>query len=834
MQTVRRLRQDFIPTHYDLSLNIDRQDRSFNGLVTLHGASSRDGQLSVHAKDLTIKSATLNGKRADFSSAEHDEIIIAHSEITDGAKQIVAIEFEGKITDQMHGMYPCYFKHDGQAKELIATQFESHHAREVFPCIDEPGAKATFDVTLTTEADITVLGNMPVKKQTRQDDKLVTTFEKTPVMSSYLLAWVFGEMHKKSATSKSGVEVNIWATPAQPDTSLDFALDIACRAIDFFNDYFGIAYPLPKSDHVALPDFTSGAMENWGLITYREVALLAEPGTVSISSKQRIATVICHELSHQWFGNLVTMEWWDNLWLNESFANLMEYVAVDALEPSWNIWFEFASYEVASAMRRDAIDGVQPVQIAVNHPDEINALFDPAIVYAKGSCLLHMLERYIGKEAFRNGLREYFKTHAYGNTEADDLWSALKSSSGKDVVGLMHAWISESGYPVVHVSPEGISQEQFFVGPHAPSSKTWPIPLGANTKELPELFNEASVPAKLDISVRLNTEVSSHFVTHYDEQSFSQIINEIETGKIEPLGRLQRLNEQVLLARGGVVSSATLITLLKAYKNETAESVWDVLAASLGELKKFVEHNQAAEDSLRALAGELARKNFDRLGWEQIDDEPDEDTKLRSTILGLMAYSENQDIIDKAFELYESVNLEELDAELRPLILSIVMRHSKDRSVFTNLLAAYQSTPAAETKLDICAGLTSTREENEISILLDAIKDPEVIKSQDAARWFVYLIRNRYGREQTWQWLQKNWEWVEKTFGGDKSYDDYPRYSASGLRTTQQLEEYKSFFAPMREEPSLTRAIDIGVREIEGRIELLERDTDDVVTALID
>ena len=431
MNSVRRLTPLFTPSHYALSLDIDRTGRSFQGTVTINGEST-DENIILHAKDLNIATATIDGQRADFQATTNDELVLTAPGLSTGA-HVVTVGFSGTITDQMHGMYPCYFDHDGQKKELIATQFESHHAREVFPCVDEPEAKATFDVTLTTEQGVTVLGNMPVSSQNEQEGRLVTSFERTPRMSSYLLAWAYGEMHRKTATTKSGVEVNIWATPAQKSESLEFALDIATRTIDFFDEYFGIPYPLPKSDHIALPDFSSGAMENWGLITYREIALLADPKTTSISAKRYIAMVVAHELSHQWFGNLVTMKWWNNLWLNESFANLMEYIAVDALHPEWNIWLDYSSSETIMALRRDALDGVQAVQTEVNHPDEISTLFDGAIVYAKGGRLLRMLQHYIGHEAFQTGLKSYFKKYAYQNTEGDDLWRELSAASGKDI-----------------------------------------------------------------------------------------------------------------------------------------------------------------------------------------------------------------------------------------------------------------------------------------------------------------------------------------------------------------------------------------------------------------
>lgn len=838
MQTVSHLIETFVPEHYQLSLDLDRPKRTFSGIITMNGMSlAGTNKIMVHAKDLDITSVTLDGKKAGFAFGENDELTITHADITEG-RHLVTIAFSGKITDAMHGLYPCYYDHDGEKKELLATQFESHHAREVFPCIDEPEAKATFDVILTTEKDATVLGNMPVTQQEVENDKLVTKFATTPRMSTYLLAWVTGELHKKTAVTKRGVEVNVWATPAQPARSLDFALDIATRTIDFFEEYFDTPYPLPKSDHVALPDFSAGAMENWGLVTYREVALLADPETTSVSSKHYVAMVVAHELSHQWFGNLVTMKWWNNLWLNESFATLMEYIAVDALHPEWNIWLDFATSESIMALRRDSLEGVQPVQVGVNHPDEISTLFDGAIVYAKGARLLRMLQQYIGHEAFQAGLKAYFATYKYGNTEGGDLWNALAAASGKDIAGFMNTWISQSGYPVVQVSQTGsdvaLTQQQFFVGPHEPSEKLWPVPLNASDAALPELFTtrETAVARTNNAPLRLNTGDSAHFITQYDAELLGRLIEDVKNGTSEPLDRLQLLHEQTLLARGGLLPSAQLIPLLDAYKNETKEAVWDIISLAAGELRKFVETDKEAENQLRRLSGRLARAQYERLGWKPQEDETESDTKLRATILGMMIYSEDEEVLETARELYEATPIEQLQPETRALIIGTAVRYSKNTKLIDDLLEKYQATTSAELQQDIASGLTSTRDTTVIGRLLGLITDDQIIRHQDVARWFVWLIRNREGRELAWSWVRDNWPWIKKTFGGDKSYDDYPRYSASGLVTKKQLKEYREFFTPLQNEPALARVIAIGIKEIEGRVELIERDGPAVCDAL--
>lgn len=837
MTSVNRLIDKFIPEHYALSLKLNETDHAFHGTVTIKGAVPESSdRITLHAKGLRIISASIDDSPASSDVGENDEVTFMADRLSPGDHS-VSIEFDAEITDHMHGLYPCYFMHDGKKKKLFATQFESHHAREVFPCIDEPAAKATFDLTLNTETGIEVLSNMPAVAQHTEKGRLVTSFDTTPRMSTYLLAFVTGEMQKKTAHTKDGVEVNVWATLAQPAESLDFSLDMSVRLIEYFDEYFGTPYPLPKCDHVALPDFSSGAMENWGLITYREVALLADPKTTGISSKQYIATVVAHELSHQWFGNLVTMEWWNDLWLNESFAEMMMYLSVDALEPSWNIWLDFNTDISIAALRRDAIDGVQPVKVDVRHPDEISTLFDGAIVYAKGGRLLRMIQYYIGDEDFRDGLRSYFAKYAYKNTVGDNLWEELSAASGKQITEIMNAWITQPGYPVVTLTRDNdsltLDQKQFYIGPHQDSGRQWPIPLDADDESIPALMEEAVVQFKISDAIRLNRKDASHFITNYDDRSRAALIKKIANGELDAIGRIQLLNEATLLTRGGVTGSESLIPLVKAYEHETSEQVWGMISLALAELRKFIEDDKAAEDALRRFSGQLAATQYDRLGWEKRPGESDEDSKLRTTIIALTLYSENQDAIARAKSIYESTPLEELDPELRPLILSAVARYS-DAAVVDGMMKAYESTHSSELQNDICIGVTSTRVPEKISELLDNIKDPKVVRPQDAFRWFVYLIRGRESRNAAWQWVRDNWEWVEKTFKGDKSYDDFPRYSASGLMTAKQLEEYKVFFQPKTNDPALVRTITMGISEIEGRVDHIERDKAAVIKALLE
>ena len=833
MTKVPRLLDTFTPNHYNLTLDLTHaEEKEFSGTVIISGDSTSES-ISLHSKGLTIQSATIDNQPADVSFGEFDELRLSQPNLKNG-NHTICIDFSGTITDAMHGLYPCYFTHDGVKKQLFATQFESHHAREVFPCVDEPAAKAEYDLTLITRPEITVLGNMPVKYEEENGDSLTTTFEKTPRMSSYLLAFVIGELHKKSARTKSGVEVNAWATPAQNENTLDFALDIATRSIDFYDEYFGVKYPLPKSDHVALPDFSSGAMENWGLITYRESCLLADPELTPESSRRFIATVIAHELSHQWFGNLVTMQWWNDLWLNESFANMMEYVAIDALQPDWHMWEDFATNEVTAALRRDSLDGVQSVQADVNHPDEISTLFDPAIVYAKGGRLLVMVRKLIGEEAFRAGLKSYFEKFAYKNTVGNDLWQELESASGQPIVNLMNAWISQPGLPVVSVSNSHdaaiLSQERFFIGEHQPSDALWPIPLFANQPLDVKILNQKETTVSIEKPLQLNCGLSAHFITKYDESTREYLLKNIT--ELPTLDKICILQDATILARAGFENSASLLPLALSLKTETNEKVFGMAAGALTELRKFVDDNDAARDSLKKISGEFARATFEELGWDEKAGESDDDRERRTTALSLMIYSEDKEVLNEAKTRFDSNKLEDLPTEIRALIISANVRHFEMPEMIENLFAAYKNTPSNDLQNDIAIGLTSTKNPETAEKILANIKDSNIIRPQDASRWFVYLIRTRESRQIAWNWLKENWAWVEDTFGDDKSYDDFIRYAATALLTPNELDDFRQFFEPMENIPALTRTIKLGITEISARVELIERDKADVLSAL--
>jgi len=533
------------------------------------------------------------------------------------------------------------------------------------------------------------------------------------------------------------------------------------------------------------------------------------------------------------------MKWWNNLWLNESFATMMEYLAVDSIYPEWNIWLDFSTNENILALRRDSIDGVQPVQVDVNHPDEINSLFDGAIVYAKGARLLRMLQSFVGDTDFKAGLNMYFKEYAYKNTEADDLWRCISSTSSKDIKSMMDAWISQPGYPVLNVSKISekkiqIEQSQFFVGPHTPSSTLWPIPLKSSLDEMPEVFSEKAITVgyNSDKVLRMNVDDSAHFISNYDEALLKDLISAVKNNEATTIERLQLLHEATLLARAGLMPSHKLIDILDAYKNETEEQVWTIMHVALSELRKFVLHDKPSETKLRQLSAKIAKSQYDRLGWSQKPNESEEDSKLRSTIISLTLYGEAPEAIKIAQDTYNDHSLEDLDPELRPLIIGTVARHG-DGTVVDLLLDKYTSTKSSEVQNDIISGITSTRVDTKIDQLLNAIKDDKIVRKQDVARWFVNLVRGKESQKATWDWLKANWKWIEDSFGSDKSYDDFPRYASIAISDHKLLEDYKKFFGPMKEIPALKRVISMGISEIEGRVSLIDSDGPEVRAKLL-
>ena len=570
MATTTHFYETFQPEHYDLYININRADKLISGKSTITG-DAKAQEVLIHQNGLTIAGVQADG--ADVPFTVDNAIQGIRIELAKAGQTTLTITYSAKLTDTMMGIYPSYYEVNGVKKELIGTQFETTAARQAFPCVDEPEAKATFDLAIKYDEHDgeTILSNMP---EDHEADG-VHYFETTVRMSTYLIAFAFGELQGKQTKTKSGVTIGVFGTKAHKANELDFALDIAKRSIEFYEDFYQTPYPLPHSWQLALPDFSAGAMENWGLVTYREAYLLLDPDNTALETKQRVATVIAHELAHQWFGDLVTMKWWDDLWLNESFANMMEYVATDALEPDWHIWETFQTSEASMALQRDATDGVQSVHVQVEDPAEIDSIFDGAIVYAKGARMLVMARALVGDDALRAGLKQYFINHKYGNAKGDDLWNALADASGMQVGDIMHSWLEQPGYPVVTAAVvDGqltLSQQQFFIGEGEEVGRQWQIPLNSNYEAAPAIMKNQAVTvgdyAKLrDASgqpFRLNVGNNSHFIVKYDQTLLDDILAHVDD--LTAIDQLQLLQDLRLLAEGRQISYAAVVPLLSRF-----------------------------------------------------------------------------------------------------------------------------------------------------------------------------------------------------------------------------------------------------------------------------
>ena len=842
MQAVKHFIETFVPEHYDLFLDLNRAGKTFSGKVTITG-EAKTSKISLHQKDLTVEAVEVAGQARPFTLDKDNEAL--YIELEAAGHVVVTITYTGKITDNMTGIYPSYYTVDGVKKEIISTQFESHFAREAFPSVDEPEAKATFDLALKfdqAEGEL-ALSNMPEIDVENRKATGVWKFETTPRMSSYLLAFAAGDMQGITAKTKNGTLVGVYATKAHPESNLEFALDIAVRCIEFYEEYYGVKYPIPQSLHVALPDFSAGAMENWGLVTYREIYLLVDENSTALS-RQTVALVVAHELAHQWFGNLVTMKWWDDLWLNESFANMMEYVSVDAIEPSWKIFEDFQTSGAPYALKRDATDGVQSVHVEVKHPDEINTLFDGAIVYAKGSRLMHMLRRWLGDDAFRKGLGAYFEKHQYGNTIGRDLWDALSQASGRDVAAFMDAWLEQPGYPVVTAKVENdcliLTQKQFFIGEHEDKGRLWPVPLNSNWQGLPdtltterlEIPNYADLAAQNEGALRLNTENTAHYITDYQGELLDALLNNLSS--LDNISKLQIVQERRLLAESGMISYADLLPVISKLANEASYMVVSAVSQVLEGLNRFVDEGSQTEEDYKALLKVLSQSNFDRLGFEKQAGESDEDEMVRQLIVGNMIKADDETAKDQASQIFDRYrdNLEKLPAAIRLQVLVNQIKHHESKELTKLYLELYVASNDGSFKNALSTALSYTKHKETLDELLATWKDKFTVKPQDLSAWYARFLSRDFTQEAVWTWARENWDWIKAALGGDMSFDSFVISPAVVFKTEKRLAEYKAFFEPQLNDMAISRNISMGIKEIAARVELVKREKEAVEKAI--
>ncbi len=821
----------FAPAHYQLELELNKKEQTFTGVVEIHGKKigRPTKRLTFHQKDLRINSAKIikHDKKHGVieipitrivQHAGYDEVRLHSNELLYPGEYHVEISFSGTITTQMNGVYPCNFTHNKKKKQLLATQFESHHAREVFPCIDEPVAKATFQLTTKTEPGETVLSNTAIEEQQQVDGKLITKFEKTPIMSTYLLAFATGELGHKETKTTTGVAVRAYATPDNVKF-VDFALEVAKSCLEFYDEYFGIPYPLEKCDMIALPDFASGAMENWGLITYREQTLLVDPEHTTMTTKQYVAMVVAHELAHQWFGNLVTMKWWTDLWLNEGFASWIEYLAVDNLFPDWQMWTQFVATEQQQAMRLDSLIETHPVEVPIKHPDEIRTIFD-AISYSKGASLIHMLHGYLGPETFQAGLRTYLHRHSYANTITTDLWQALEDSSDQPVRSFMHDWTTHSGFPLVRTTVENnqisITQERFCTDPStaAAASTVWPIPLLLSENIDNDLLTKSTKKIKLTTNqpIKLNHGQTGFYRTLYNSSHLDLLGHQITKGKLAELDRIGVASDVLEGAKYGYCDSVDTVAFLDNFNDEESYAVWEVISTWLGSLR-LVMNDEKLREAMKPFTRQLIAKQLERLGWDESSSDSYFDKLLRPTIINMAAGADEDWVVKKCEELFAKIHdVDEVrpslrqgaltknvkrglvHPDLRGAVFGTVARRG-DQDTFQKLVNLHNSSHLSEEKTTLAAAITGFRQPELIDQSLKLIKSSDV-RLQDVSYWIAYSFLNRHARDHTWQWLKDNWDWLENNLGSDLSFYRMPLYIARVFTGEDFKESYQEFFKP--------------------------------------
>ena len=822
---MERFLEYFVPERYILDLDINKHKKTISGVVTVFGVAKAEN-IKFHAVGLSVDKVKVNGKKADFS-VENGVLTLFKASRSDLE---VEIGYHGSLNENMEGAYLSTYEYQGKTEVIVATQFESHYAREAFPCIDEPEAKAIFELSIaTTEEDI-VLSNTPELKPTSgarlagpspravgapsraaalrtprsralASGFKITSFEPTPRMSTYLLAFVIGKFHGKTVKNAHGVEITTYCSLAQDLNSVDFANEIAAKSLEFYDDNFDEPYPLKKLDQVALPDFEAGAMENWGLVTYRESMLLAGK-QATLGAKKSVALTVAHELSHQWFGDLVTMKWWDDLWLNESFASVMEYYAVDYIHPEYKIFEGFFTGDCFSALMRDSYSDVQSVHQDVKDPAEIATLFDSAIVYSKGARLMLMLIRAMGWESFCRGIKDYFNKYKYKNTVGDDLWGSLKPYAGFDPGKLMHAFIDKPGYPVVKNEGKNFdkfSQKRFLLDGEMKKSD-WPLP-------------------------EIREDMSGHYILNLSEEEFAERLARFDELSLEE--KLRLLIDRSLIARTDLASSASLISLVLKFKNEDTAAVWNIILSIVSNLKIFFRPDTKEERKFKEFVLELISEKLAEIGLETRSEDDENTVRLRSVLLALDFYAEDEKSIRKLADMFDDYG--KMDAEIREDIIDakiylepeMIERYIKD---YTNIVDP-------EVKFELLFAGTLSKDLGVLHKMMTLLDRPEVVKPQDQLYLFVYLFRNLKVQEEVFDWLLGHWDYVKK-MAGDKSIENYPRYTANTIRTKEMYKKWLDFFKPLASDSVLTRAIKVGEKEIKARLKLISKDEEAVYKAL--
>lgn len=636
--------------------------------------------ISLNTIDLKIHSTTVSSGGQEVASAptvhHNDETQVTEisfdQTIPSGNKATLTMTFTGTLNDNMAGFYRSSFKDEnGKTTYMATTQMEPTDARRAFPCFDEPALKAKFTVTLIADEKMTCLSNMDVAEEKTVGSAMVgrkrkaVTFNPTPLMSTYLLAFIVGELNYIE-TNNFRVPVRVYAPKDRDIEHGRFSLELAARTLDFYEKTFDSKFPLPKMDMIAIPDFSAGAMENWGLVTYRVVDVLIDEKVSGAATKQRVAETVQHELAHQWFGNLVTMDFWDGLWLNEGFATWMSWYSCNVFYPDWKVWEGYVTDNLASALSLDSLRSSHPIEVPVKRADEINQIFD-AISYSKGSCVLRMISKYLGEETFMEGIRRYLKKHAYGNTQTGDLWAALSDASGKDVEKVMDIWTKKVGFPVVTVTENSttssinVKQNRFLrtadVKPEEDQT-LYPVFLGLRTKdgvdkELALSSRESEVRLKDLDFFKLNADHSGLYRTSYSPERLHKLGLAAKDGLLTVEDRAGMIADAGALAASGYQKTSGILSLLDGFKSEPEFVVWQEITSRISVLRAaWTFEDQAARDALKKFQLELTKDKAHEVGWQFSENDGHIEQQFKATMFFSAGMAKDDTIVKAAFDMF--------------------------------------------------------------------------------------------------------------------------------------------------------------------------------------
>jgi len=797
-----------IPINYEIMFEPLFHNFKFNGeeIITLN-LSKPTNSIKIDAAELSIKESHIiqGGKiiSSESSLNEKDEKLTIKLAKKIKGKAKLSIKFTGTLNDRLLGFYKSQYKDQkGKTKYLATTQFEAADARRAFPCWDEPAVKATFDVSLLVDKHLDAISNMPVISKKKTGTKILHKFGRTPIMSTYLLYLGVGEFEYLHGKLRN-IKIRIVTTKGNKNKG-KLSLDFTKKFLGEYEKYFGIKYPLPKLDMIAIPDFAAGAMENWGAITFREAILLYDAKTSSTRTKQYIAEVISHELAHQWFGNLVTMKWWNDLWLNESFATFMATKIVNKFYPEWDLWDQFLGDAMLEAMSLDALKNSHPINVDVKHPAQIREIFD-AISYDKGGNVLRMLENYVGIENFRKGLKYYLTQHRYSNAEGQDLWKSIGKVAHKPVDAMMKTWIDQVGYPVVDVkrnnSKVSLTQRRFLSDGSISSKNRWAIPI-----HIEEGNYESSILMKSQKSVVSLKNTDSNFIINsgrygfyrvqYDDNSLAQLELLIDEKILNHVDRWSLQNDLFSQCVSGTKQIQEYLDFTTSYHDEDNYITLQNLAQNLYHLYKLTRKEKFS-DEIRTYTAQFLGTIFDRLGWDSQKNEKHTDALLRSFVITALGKLGDKEILNEARKRFNKFlkNKNSLAADLQEPVFVLVAWQGNEKT-YNKLLSLYKKSTLQEEKVRFLMAMCNFKQKNLLLKTLALSLTPEV-RSQNIRVPIMGVSANIYGSDILWPWLKNNWKKLVRRFGVGNPLANRIVASIGGVIDDKQEKDVRKFFKKM-------------------------------------